>query len=93
MNKRLTMGAMLLIMVSSLVWSGVNVKSQEDAAGTNKVSVMRPVTVGQPQEGGKTKPNKCQKCLSWELRCVEKNDKGECIRWKYVCTQWETYPC
>lgn len=92
MNKKLILLVLLLVSVGCVIWSGGSVKSQEDMAIT-KESVVKPVSSTQPEERPTPKPNRCKRCVESELQCVEKNDKGECIRWKDVCKQWETYPC
>ena len=46
-----------------------------------------------PQDRPSPKTGTCYKCLESELKCVKTNDKGDCVKWKYVCKQWQSYPC
>lgn len=55
--------------------------------------------VPQPARGNpQTDPQKplkrwCKRCLKSHFDCTEKDKNGDCIHWKFVCDEWETYPC
>jgi hypothetical protein len=67
--------------------------SQVSQPSAVSARVATPISADQSLGHPQTKPSRCKRCIQSSLECVEKNDKGDCVKWEEHCTQYETYPC
>ena len=90
MNIRYIFAVLLLVPIFCFTLPPVNAQSEELRQPS---SIIVNADSDQTRTTEVKTKKKCYKCLEWELKCVKKNDKGECVRWKNRCLQWDSGPC